>query len=103
MPRSSPVETPHGRCVVLELDDEDAPSLIGTEQLIAAPFSPTRRREIAAGRAALRSVLGQEIEILKDDRGAPVLPAGFTGSLSHKGPRAAAIVLEEVADCTSEQ
>lgn len=77
---------------MLELDDADPPSLLGTEETLAAALAPTRRRELAAGRAALRTVLGQDIEILKDDRGAPILPAGYTGSLSHKGPRAAAIV-----------
>jgi enterobactin synthetase component D len=92
MPRSNPVQTPHGRCIVLELDDGDALPFVGTEESLFTTTSPTRRRELAAGRAALRSVLGEEIEILKDDRGAPILPAGWTGSLSHKGPRAAAIV-----------
>jgi 4'-phosphopantetheinyl transferase EntD len=77
---------------VLELDDADTLPFVGSEESLITPSSPSRRRELAAGRAALRSVLGEDIEILKDDRGAPILPAGWTGSLSHKGPRAAAIV-----------
>jgi 4'-phosphopantetheinyl transferase EntD len=91
MPRSEHVDTPHGRCIVLELDEVDAP-LLGDELAIAAALAPVRRRELVAGRAALREALGMNVAILPDDRGAPVLPAGWVGSISHKGPRAAALV-----------
>jgi 4'-phosphopantetheinyl transferase EntD len=40
----------------------------------------------------LRAALGQDVAILPDDRGAPVLPAGWVGSISHKGELAAAVV-----------
>lgn len=88
--RTERLETPHGRCLIVELD-EDAP-LVGSEIEIASRLSPTRRREFVAGRTALRELLGQPVPILADDRGAPVLPTGWVGSISHKGPRAAAIV-----------
>ena len=91
MRRSELVDTPHGRCIVLELDDAESP-LLGDEVTIAAALAPSRRRELAAGRAALREALGMNVAILPDDRGAPVLPSGWVGSISHKGPRAAAIV-----------
>jgi len=40
----------------------------------------------------MRSWLGVATPILSDDRGAPVLPPGWVGSISHKGSRAAALV-----------
>jgi enterobactin synthetase component D len=91
MPRSEHIETPHGRCIVLELDDVE-PALLGEEEAIAARLGPVRRREFVAGRTALRTALGIEAPIVHDDRGAPVLPAGWVGSISHKGTRAAALV-----------
>ncbi len=93
-PRRDLVITPHGRCVILEVDPdlEGDVHLVGDERRVAATLGPTRRRELAAGRAAMREALGVEIEIGSNDRGAPVLPAGFVGSISHKGARAAAIV-----------
>ena len=61
-------------------------------------MSPVRRREMVAGRSALHAALGElapalaAIPILADDRGAPILPEGWVGSVSHKGTRAAALV-----------
>jgi enterobactin synthetase component D len=47
----------------------------------------------ALGRAALREALAMpDADIASDDRGAPVMPAGWLGSLSHKVGRAAALV-----------
>jgi len=87
------VETPHGRCVILDAsDDDDELPLVGPELALAESLGPLRRRELALGRAALRTALGQEIAILADDRGAPQLPAGWVGSISHKRTRAAALV-----------
>jgi 4'-phosphopantetheinyl transferase EntD len=57
-----------------------------------------RRRELVAGRTALHAALAELAPavaaepILADDRGAPILPAGWVGSVSHKGTRAAALV-----------
>jgi 4'-phosphopantetheinyl transferase EntD len=89
--RSDLVDTPHGRCVILDAGDEDLP-LVGPELSLADSLGPVRRRELAIGRAALRSALGQQVPILADDRGAPQLPTGWVGSISHKGTRAAALV-----------
>ncbi|NVB79198.1 MAG: 4'-phosphopantetheinyl transferase superfamily protein [Kofleriaceae bacterium] len=88
------VITPHGRCVILEVDGdlEGDVHLIGDERVRAAKLGPIRRREHAAGRAAMREALGVELEIGSNDRGAPILPEGWVGSISHKGTRAAAIV-----------
>ncbi len=91
------IETPHGRCVILELaDDPDvhAAHLLDDERALAEGLGPVRRRELAAGRAALREALGQAVAIGQDERGAPQLPAGWVGSISHKGARAAALVAQ---------
>ena len=88
--RSDALATPHGHCVILETEEELP--LLGVEQAIGDNLGPLRRRELAIGRAALREALGQHVAIPADDRGAPVLPAGWVGSISHKGSRAAALV-----------
>ena len=36
--------------------------------------------------------MSEGVAILSDDRGAPILPPGWVGSISHKGVRAAALV-----------
>ena len=94
MARSDLVDTPHGRVLVLEVDDEliAGEPLVGSEVAIAANLGPVRRREFVAGRAALRGLLGEPVPIVPDDRGAPILPAGWVGSISHKGERAAALL-----------
>jgi len=84
------IDTPHGRCVIVALDG-DVP-LVGDEVAHAARLTAVRRREFVAGRTALRSLLGEPVAILADDRGAPTLPAGWVGSISHKGDRAAALI-----------
>lgn len=89
------IDTPHGRCVIVAAA-ADLP-LVGDEHRLAATLGPVRRRELAAGRTALRAALvdlgvTEPPAILADDRGAPVLPAGFVGSISHKAERAAALV-----------
>ncbi len=84
----------HGACVIVELDDVDAAhaALAEAEQRRAAELSDRRRLDYVAGRTALHLALGEVTAILSDDRGAPVLPAGWVGSVSHKGGRAAALV-----------
>jgi 4'-phosphopantetheinyl transferase EntD len=95
VPRTDLVETPHGRCLIVEIagdGEPDVTALVGGEVAIAASLGPVRRRELVAGRSALRSLLGAEVAIVADARGAPVLPAGWVGSISHKGSHAIAIV-----------
>ena len=82
------IDTPHGRCALAEGEGE----LLDEERAHAEKLADTRRREFAAGRTALRRAFGHDVAILPDDRGAPQLPAGWVGSISHKGARAAAIV-----------
>lgn len=84
----------HGDCVVVELEDEAAAlaGLVLAEQQRAAELAQVRRREYIAGRAALHLALATAAPILSDDRGAPILPPGWVGSVSHKGAFAAALV-----------
>lgn len=95
-------ETAHGVCSIVELTDAglDAAlaALPAAEQALAHTLTPVRRRELVAGRTALHATLAElapglaDVAILADDRGAPVLPAGWVGSISHKGTRAAALI-----------
>jgi 4'-phosphopantetheinyl transferase EntD len=84
----------HGACVLVEIEDHDAAlaALAAVEQHRAAELGPLRGRELIAGRTALHLALGSAVPILSDDRGAPVLPPGWVGSVSHKGSLAAALV-----------
>lgn len=93
MTRASALSCPHGRIVLVELSQSELElvPLVGDEREVAARRSPTRRREFVAGRTALRAALGLEVAIVSDERGAPVLPSGWVGSISHKGARAAAL------------
>ncbi len=92
--------TPHGTVVLLELADADIGAALdqlpAAERSHALALTAIRRRDFVAGRTALHAaltVLGVEsVAILSDDRGAPRLPTAFTGSVSHKGALAAAIV-----------
>jgi enterobactin synthetase component D len=90
-------DTPHGRCVVVELADDTAieaalAALPAAEQAHAQSLTEIRRRELVSGRTALHLALGDfGPAILADDRGAPILPPGWVGSVSHKGTIAAAL------------
>ncbi len=94
--------TAHGAVAIVELTDEHVAAALAAlpeaEQAHAQTLSGSRRRELVAGRAALHTTLHElapdlaDAPILADDRGAPVLPAGWFGSVSHKGTRAAALV-----------
>lgn len=105
------VATPHGRCVLVQVADDLGPlerALHPDEIAAALAMSPVRRRSFVLGRHALRLALdrvGRDAEhadpprgssallgpVLADDRGAPIIPPGMTGSISHKGDVAAAI------------
>ena len=60
MPRTDLVETPHGRCLIVEIPGDGEPdvsTLVGDEVALAASLGPLRRRELVAGRTAMRSSL----------------------------------------------
>ena len=96
----------HGRCVGIALPADEAAvdamaaeELLPEERAVAAALSPVRRRTWVGGRVAMRRALGPlgrtAPPILADDRGAPLLPAGIVGSISHKEAVAVALVASE--------
>jgi enterobactin synthetase component D len=89
------IATPHGQCVLVEVDDFDSAlaALPPEERAHAEALAEIRRREMICGRTALHHGIGDFTSaILPDDRGAPQLPAGWVGSVSHKGALAGALV-----------
>jgi len=71
------------------------------EQALAATLATVRRRDWVAGRLALRAALDRTVAssaapILADDRGAPILPTGAVGSVSHKRGLAVALATSGV-------
>jgi enterobactin synthetase component D len=95
----------HGRCVGVKLPklpaqvDALAETLLPAERTLAAGLGEVRRRTWVGGRVAMRqALLRARIEapaVLSDPRGAPLLPPGVSGSISHKTQRATAIVARE--------
>lgn len=73
------------------------------ERALAETLLPVRRRDYLGGRIVLRAALAaaglaDDAPILRDDRGAPRVPAKAAASLSHKGGWAAAIAAERRDD-----
>jgi len=90
------VQHPHGTLVAIAIDDELTPDALHPEELaIARELRGVRQKTFVAGRVALGRALAEvgapRVPIASDERGAPILPAGFVGSISHKGDRAIAI------------
>jgi enterobactin synthetase component D len=92
---------PHGLCVGVTLPGGasgpgDVVGLDPAEQRHAATLGQHRRTTWIAGRLALRAALAglgvDAAAILADERGAPVLPRGVVGSISHKRDLAVAMV-----------
>lgn len=103
-PRSSltTVVTRFGTCALLAIGDDAElaaahAGLHPDERIAADRFGPVRRRDWIAGRAALRALLASAapapvVPVAADDRGAPVVPAGWVASISHKRGLAAALL-----------
>jgi enterobactin synthetase component D len=72
------------------------------ELAFAASLAPARREAFLAGRWALRAALRQiaphnvSSPLLQTGRGAPHLPQGWTGSISHKRTRAIALAAPSI-------
>jgi len=99
----------HGTCVALAVATDgpslapsvDLPLALATlhpaERALASAMAPARQRDWVAGRAALRAALRRlspELDadaIHANDRGAPQLPPGWVGSISHKRGLAVAL------------
>ena len=79
--------------------DDAFAELHDAERALAVTFGPARRATFVAGRRALRAALREvstttgvvDEPLLHSPRGAPSLPVGFAGSISHKRSRAIAI------------
>jgi 4'-phosphopantetheinyl transferase EntD len=93
--------TPDGVVAVEVLADDGLEGAVAQlhpdERAVADGHGPARRRDFVAGRRALRAALAvlaiePTAPLLRDDRGAPILPAGVVGSISHKRERAVALV-----------
>jgi enterobactin synthetase component D len=90
----------HGLAVVIEAAPELGAALAALhpeERAVAETLAPIRQGEWVGGRTALRLALQQlqladDAPLLRDDRGAPRLPPGAMGSISHKQRWAAALV-----------
>jgi len=101
----------HGFCVgvtlpsLAEVNNEEA--LFSTthpdEVRFASEFALRRKITFAGGRRAMAVALehmGHSASpILSDDRGAPLMPSGFVGSLSHKDALAVALVASDENAC----
>ncbi len=94
--------TPFGPCVGVRipeharLDERVRARLAGEEVAFAEAASPARARSFVAGRLALREAfaaagLSPPPPLLPKASGAPALPAGAWGSISHKANLAVAI------------
>lgn len=108
MPRVIPdvafdLELPHGRCVGVRLPEAlgvvealAEGGLLAEERAYARTLGAVRRRTWLGGRIALRQALAREgiaaAPVLADARGAPALPPGVAGSISHKEDMAVALV-----------
>jgi 4'-phosphopantetheinyl transferase EntD len=95
-------DLPFGRCVAVALPDGDAavpgdpPGLLEAEAAYARALPVARRLTWVGGRLALRAALAHlgiaaPDPILSTARGAPRLPAGTVGSISHKRSMAVAL------------
>jgi 4'-phosphopantetheinyl transferase EntD len=89
-------ELEHGLCVGVELPVEDDGLLLPAERALAAEKKGARLPAWVGGRVAMRVAaarLGIALPpVGSDDRGAPVLPAGVLGSISHKADLAVALL-----------
>jgi enterobactin synthetase component D len=95
----------HGKCVGVRIPQGEALDALAEavldagERARAAEMPPVRRRTWVGGRAAMREALARlgssAVSVPSDDRGAPVLPAGVAGSITHKEGLAAALVARE--------
>jgi enterobactin synthetase component D len=106
------LDLPHGRCVGVALPGHDAENdvlasaAVGAlpegERQHVATLPEARRASWAGGRVALRAALadlGVEAgAILSTPRGAPLLPAGTRGSISHKESLAVALAARVAGD-----
>lgn len=100
------MKTAFGHLVVVDVPPslQDAAPLHPAEAALTTSFGAKRLATFTAGRHALRKALDEagvvvEGGILRDDRGAPVLPPHIKASITHKDEFAAALVDVDGAGC----
>jgi 4'-phosphopantetheinyl transferase EntD len=96
-------ETPFGWLAVASLQAEvDLGQLSPAERELTVRMGPRRIASFVGGRVALRRALDRvgapAAPLLATGRGGPTLPAGFSGSISHKDDVAVAIAARAAAD-----
>ncbi len=100
-PRSELIATPHGRAAIVVIEDHELDAALAAlpdaEREAAERLSGARRRELVAGRTAMHALVGGAHPVLSNARGAPIVPAGYSGSISHKLARAAALLADAAA------
>lgn len=105
---SETLATPHGVLVAVPIPDAPDPvpesalaALHPDEAAFALTLRGYRQVQFVGGRIALRGArraVGAPLDpSLPDDRGAPRLPAGWAGSVSHKRDLAVAMVARDAA------
>jgi enterobactin synthetase component D len=89
----------HGTLVMISADSlpQDLSVLLHRAELeFANTLGPGRKHTWIMGRASLRhavrTLIGDPPALLVDHRGAPLVPDGLAGSISHKSEKAAALV-----------
>jgi enterobactin synthetase component D len=98
-PVSFRLDLEHGRCVGIpvpaDVDDDTLAAMHPEERALARSIPGGRRATWVAGRQALRAALEDlglgGAPLLATDRGAPLVPAGALGSISHKRTLAVAV------------
>ncbi|MBP9088709.1 MAG: 4'-phosphopantetheinyl transferase superfamily protein [Kofleriaceae bacterium] len=102
--RGAIVRVPHGVLAMAPIGDASHDDVDPLEVSATAHFSELRRNQFLAGRRCLRRALAalQVVAppLLVDGRGAPLLPLGVTGSISHKDAQAIALAAHHT-DATS--
>lgn len=98
-----------GRCIGVRLPDGKGGQpavallppgpLLGEEVEYSRPLARHLASQFLGGRLALRLAMGPDraakvAPVLRNDRGAPVIPPGLCGSISHKDQVAVALVLD---------
>ncbi len=93
--RGAIVQVPHGALAMAPIGEGACANVDPAEIAAAAHFSVVRRNQFLAGRDCLRRALqsfAMPVQpLLVDKRGAPLLPHGLTGSISHKDAHALAL------------
>jgi enterobactin synthetase component D len=91
------MQTPHGHVRGVHLDEacDALEHLHDDERALATQTPESIRRGFVGGRLAMRSALvaagAPAAPTLRDARGAPLVPPGFSGSISHKPAVAVAL------------